>query len=70
MQQFLTRVVAVDLLGHFAEPTVHILGGDEDFLQVVSHVGGVHRVLFSYRCYASGSTISVPQNARLYQEGI
>ena len=59
-QQFFARVVAVDLLSHFGEPTVHILGGDQDFFQVVTHIGGVHRVLFSYRCYASDSTISVP----------
>jgi len=59
-EYFLTGVVAVNLLGHLAEPTVHVLGGDEDFLQIVSHVGGIHRVLFSYRCSASGCTISVP----------
>ena len=59
-EQFLARVVAVNLLGHLAEPTVHVLGSDEDFLQIVSHVGGVHRVLFSYQCSASGCTISVP----------
>ena len=59
-EQFPTRVVAVNLLGHLAEPTVHVLGSDEDFLQIVSHVGGVHRVLFSYRRSASGCTISVP----------
>ena len=29
-EQFLARVVAVNLLGHLAEPTVHVLGGDED----------------------------------------
>ena len=59
-EQFLAGVIAVDRLGHLAEPTVHVLGGHEDFLQIISHVGGVHRVLFSYRCSASGCTISVP----------
>ena len=46
-EEVLARVVAVDFFGHVAEPAVHILGGHQDLFEVVSHVGGVHRVLFS-----------------------